>query len=243
MAKISIEDLTDYTAGGGTRPSFFSLKNDGDFAICRVMHETPADFDIIVTHEVMVNNKRRKVSCLRTPKEPLTNCPLCAHGEAVQVRNFIHLLEYTEDENGNLVAEPKVFERSRKWVERMTDLADEYKPLHKYVFKLKRIGKAGEQSTDYSFNLQPNATTELYPYYEEDLEYSSALGTIVAEKSPEELNYYLKSGNFPGAQTASNQNRPVDNEVTTRDSYEDNMPRRRSTSNYTTAVAPPPRRV
>ena len=78
----------------GPRIGFFFLKNDGDEAVVRIMHDSTADFDMCAVHNVDVGNgRKRNVNCIRTPKEPIENCPLCAANVPVYTKIFIHLIE------------------------------------------------------------------------------------------------------------------------------------------------------
>lgn len=201
MGKISIEELDDYvqSSNKSNRARFFGLKNHGDSAIVRILHSSKADLDINVIHSVKVGGRDVKVSCLRKANEPLTNCPLCEAGEKVQVRTYVHLLVYRTDETGAQVVTHEVFDRGRDYIEKIATLAETYPPLYDTVFMIKRNGKAGDTNTTYDFMPLPAQTynNTNYPYTPEDLSYESALGTIIWDKSKEDLQYYLSYGDFP----------------------------------------------
>ena len=42
-------------ASSSPRVGFFTLKNDGDEAIVRIMHDTPEEFDILAVHQTQVD--------------------------------------------------------------------------------------------------------------------------------------------------------------------------------------------
>ena len=90
MARISFETFQETANNnqGNYDVKLFSLKDDGDEAIVRIMHDSVADFDIITTHTVKIGDNYRKVSCIRDPREPLDNCPLCKSGSNIQQRFF-----------------------------------------------------------------------------------------------------------------------------------------------------------
>ena len=200
MPKISVDDISQYSASsnGGSKASFFALKNDKDYAFVRIMHTNKSDFDVNVVHSVVVDGKQKKVNCLRTASEPTANCPLCAAGERIQTRMYVHLLQYTQQQDGTWVAEPKIFDRGRDYIEKIGTLAETYAPLHATVFKVVRNGKAGDQTTTYEFlPMPPSYSADVYPYYEDDLQYEPALGSAVWDKNKADLEYYVENKEFP----------------------------------------------
>lgn len=144
---------------------FFSLKDDGDEAIVRIMHDSPATFDIVAVHPYQVNGKFRNISCIRDPQEEIDKCPLCAAGVRLTYRFFIHLIQYDRDDRGNIVPRPVVWERAYSFADTIKDYCNEYAPLSDTIFKIKRNGKRG--STDTTYNIMPANPNvyrpELYP--------------------------------------------------------------------------------
>lgn len=201
MGKISIDELDQYVSSNnsGSRAKFFGLKNHGDSAIVRILHQSKADLDINVIHSVKIDGRDKKISCLRKASEPVANCPLCQAGEKVQVRTYVHLLVYRVDEQGNQTVAHEVFDRGRDYIEKISNLAETYPPLYDTVFKIVRNGKAGDTNTTYDFMPLPPQTYNVtnYPYSQEDLSYEPALGSIIWDKSKEELDYFVRTGAFP----------------------------------------------
>lgn len=201
MGKISIDELDQYISSNNStnKAKFFGLKNHGDSAIVRILHQSKADLDINVIHSVKIDGKDKKISCLRKASEPVANCPLCQAGEKVQVRTYVHLLVYRTDEQGNQVISHEVFDRGRDYIEKISNLAETYPPLYDTVFKIVRNGKAGDTNTTYDFMPLPTQTfnNTNYPYTQEDLSYEPALGTIIWDKSKEDLDYFVRNGKFP----------------------------------------------
>lgn len=170
MAQISFEAYQKYAEQrtaqqNATRIKYFSLKDDGNEAIVRIMHDSTADFDMCVIHEVKDGQYTKKINCLREAGEPFDNCPLCAIGAKVVSRIYIHLIEYTPDENGNIVATPKIWERSASYAATLRDYINEYGPLSDVIFKIKRNGKRGSQDTTYNITYcRPEVyRPDLYP--------------------------------------------------------------------------------
>lgn len=204
MARISYDTFQE-TAASTSRENndgikLFSLKNDGDEAVVRIMHDSVADFDIITTHPVKIGERYRKVSCIRDPREPMDNCPLCKSGVKIQQRFYIHMLQYTKDENGQVVVKPVVWERAAgEYATKFKTLIDEYGPLSDSIFKIRRNGKAGDMSTTYEI-LYGNPSiyrADLYPKDVNAFAGYSALGKIVMDRTFEEIAEFLATGNFP----------------------------------------------
>lgn len=202
MAQIKFEDIQDVGMNQTSRPSvgFFSLKNDGDEAVVRIMHDSTDTFDIVSTHAIQLGGKFRRVNCCRSPYDPVDVCPLCASGNASQQRFYIHLVQYERNEQGKIVPVPKVWERSVSYAKTVKDLITTYGPLSNVLLIIKRSGAAGSMDTKYSIMYAPpnvyNDAT--YPKIgNEVFENYAALGTAVMDKTPEEIGIFLETGNFP----------------------------------------------
>ncbi len=201
MAQIDFNSI--HTGESSTQFSnsvdFFSLKNDGDTAIVRFMHDSTDTFELLTVHDITLNDKYRKANCIRQPNEPLENCPLCATGKRVQQRFFIHLIQYVQDSNGNIIGIPKVWERPASYAYKLKNLIDEYGPLSDSVFKVIRNGAKGSKDTTYDI-MFCNPAVYNSDYYVKDgsaFENYSALGRIVLNKNFEELLTYVNTGSFP----------------------------------------------
>ena len=197
MAKINWNDFQARAAEmearqqqmNGPYVGFFTLKNDGDEAIVRIMHDSPEDFDIVAVHQTTVDGKFRNVSCLRSPSDPMDMCPFCAANKKFATRLYIHLIQYVRDENNQIVAQPKVWERSTAYAKQLAEYINEYGPLSDMIFKIKRSGAKGSMDTTYTI-IPANA--KLYPedIYVKDAEALAdyqALGHAVLDKNYEEM--------------------------------------------------------
>lgn len=227
MAQIRFEDIetttqkTPFTSnkfGNGTSVGFFSLKNDGDEALVRIMHSSPQDFDILTTHPITLEGKHRRVNCVREATDPLENCPLCSSGAKTEQKIYIHLLQYSKDAQGNVVVEPKVWERPIDYAYMLRDMTKEYGPLTNSLFKIKRRGVAGSRDTKYDFNyaiptVYPN---EAYPNKAELFEGYHALGRAVLSRNADELSSFLATGSFPQKAKPQTQQPSVALNTTTR---------------------------
>ena len=204
MARISYDTFQETAAATANNNNdgikLFSLKNDGDEAVVRIMHDNVADFDIISTHPVKIGDRTRKVSCIRDPREPIDNCPLCKSGAKIQQRFFIHMIQYKQEADGRITPVPCVWERAAgEYATKLKTLIDEYGPLSDLVFKVRRNGKAGSMDTTYEIlYANPNIyRAELYPKDTKPFENYTAFGKIVLDKTFEEISEFISTGSFP----------------------------------------------
>ena len=143
MAKISFDDAQKIASTNQFSDiKYFGLKNDGDEALVRIMHDSVEDFEILTVHEVTnANGKKYKVNCLRDINDPLDMCPLCDSGSAQFRRIYVHLIQYTKDPlSGQVTAEPFYWEKPLGFATELKTLITEYGPLSNSLFKIKRNG-------------------------------------------------------------------------------------------------------
>ena len=204
MAKYSYEtyeDLrksaqTNSTSRQRSRVGYFKL-SDGEEAIVRFDYSSPKDFDIITIHNIKVGDKYRKVSCLRTDgREPLDNCPLCARGDKVMSRFFAKLIHYTKDASGKVIATPEVANFPKKMADKLVKFIQEYGDLKDILVKVSRTGSSLETEYDIVF-ANPAIYKEELGYVKDFKDLLLNLHHNYVEKSKEDIEEYLKTGEFP----------------------------------------------
>lgn len=206
MAQVSFDAVPADNQGGGIFSSveFFTLRDDGDEAIVRILHDTTDSFRIFTVHEnIMVGSKRRKVNCLRSPQDPIEMCPLCASGRNISNKIYINMLVYRPDQSGQIVVTPMVWERSFAYASKLKVLIDEYGPLSQSIFKIKRSGAAGSIDTTYDIlYCNPKIYSDsVYPLTNmEQLESYTPLSNMILDKSAADMSVFLTTGSFPSAQ-------------------------------------------
>ena len=131
------------------RVSYFGLKDDGDEAVVRFACD-PEEFEVYTVHPITVDGKFRKVNCINDLSVGVHSCPLCEAGVQLQNKFYIRLIEYTRDDQGNIVPEAKIWERPTSYIQRLVNLYTEYGSLKDVIFKVKRNGARGDMKTDYS---------------------------------------------------------------------------------------------
>lgn len=191
--------------GDSPRVSYFSLKNDGDEAIVRIMHDSTRDFDIVNTHRVTIDGRPRAVGCNRDSREDLSKCPLCSAGVPVNKRMYIHLIEYVRDENGKITPMLKVWERAASYAYIIRDYINDYGPLSECLLKIRRQGAAGSRDTSYNITYcRPEVyKNEVYPKVPGAFDNYKAEGNAVLSKTYEELEALASSVAKPGSTTSS----------------------------------------
>ena len=215
MAEFSMNEADNYGGNGGG--SFFTLKDDKDKARVRFLDRGVEDVKGYACHKVAVGDKDRYVNCLRAYNEPLDKCPFCAAQLKVTPRLFLSL--YNED-----AGEVQVWERSKSYFQRLASLSSRYNPLHDEIIEIERSGKKGDMHTTYEFYPIENEPVNL-----DDFEITNPLGTIILDKTAEDMNVYLDTGAFPDTNEGSS------NSYNNRENLE--QPQRRTPSNN------PPRRA
>ena len=210
MANIKFEQINNGTENTNysNNIGFFSLKDDGDEAVVRFMHDSTDSFDLLTVHPIKINGKYRSVNCLRDPRDPMEKCPLCANGTKIQQKFYIHLIQYVKDENGIIVPQAKIWERPASYAITLKNLIDEYGALSNSVFKVRRNGKAGDLKTTYAILYgNPNLYNEdVYTKVDNCFDNYNPLGFNVLDKKYDELTNFIATGHFDSQAQSINVN-------------------------------------
>lgn len=209
MAKVDFNNMQDDSAYSTTNRAggdvdFFTLRNDNDEAIVRFMCDSTDDFEILTVHDIKVGDKYRKINCIRDFRDPVENCPLCASGTKINQRFFIKMIQYdkSSDAAGNVIITPKamIWERSTAYAKTLKSYLDNYGPLSDIICKVIRHGKAGDMQTTYE--IVPNLNKMIYKdeVYVKDTGIFgdfNAFGTIVMDRTYDEIMQFQMTGQFP----------------------------------------------
>lgn len=231
MANISFNDI-DFSSNGVNKENsvgFFNLKDDKEEAIVRFVLESVDDMEIHSLHTIKDGNKYRKFNCLRTPKEPTSKCPFCAHDEQIHKTDksfapsqkiFIKLVRYEPNGGGTYTPHAEVWERSAYvYAPKLKNYMDTYGDLSNIVCKIVRNGKAGDMKTSYEIlpNINPNMFNEqTCPKDFSGFDGFSVMGVMIPNTTVEDMNKYLGVGgevsssdmsDFEGFQEAQRQYR------------------------------------
>ena len=152
-----------------------------------------------------MGDKFRKINCIRDFRDPVENCPLCANGTKINQRFFIKMIQYdkvSDPATGMVKIVPKamVWERSTAYAKTLKSYLDNYGPLSDIICKIIRHGKAGDMQTTYE--IVPNLNKAIYKdeiYIKDTSLFGdfNAFGTIVMDRTYDEIMQFQMTGQFP----------------------------------------------
>lgn len=187
MAKFNASESVNYGGQGGG--GFFGIANDKEIKKVRFLYNNENDIEGYSVHKVEINGKERYVNCLRSYNDPMDACPFCRNHEKTQVKLFIPVYNIDEDQI-------QIWDRGKKMFEKMSSICSRYANkdnLVQHIFEIERHGKPKDTSTTYEIYEVEKDDTQL-----EDFEESpKILGGLVLDKSADDMEYYLESGEFP----------------------------------------------
>lgn len=187
MARFGVNDAENYGSTGGA--GFFSLKDDKDVATVRFLYDSIEDVEGFAVHEVEIDGKKRAVNCLKDYGQPDDVCPFCARKMPVRVKYYIPLVTIDPKTKAESIV---TWERGKKYGQKLSSLCSRYPHLVSHTFEIERNGKTGDQQTTYEIyetGQDSNVTLEKY-------EVPNPLGTIILDKSAEDMQYFLDRGVF-----------------------------------------------
>ena len=183
MAQFSVSNADNYGGQGGG--GFFSLKNDKDVAKVRFLYGGIDDVQGYSVHEVELNGKKRYVNCLREYGDPVDACPFCREGRFNQVKYFVPIYNMDTDSL-------QTWERGKKFGAKLTSMCSRYPNTVAHTFEIERQGRAGDTQTTYEIY----ETGETEGVTMEDFDVPNPLGTIILDKTADEMETYLQTGDF-----------------------------------------------
>ncbi len=184
MGRLSVEQAERVGGNGGG--GFFSLKHDKDVAKVRFLFNGIEDVEAHSVHQVEIDGKKRWVDCLRDYGDPVDACPMCKAGRFINVKYFIPLYNLDADS-------PQIWERGKKFGSKLSSMCARYPNIVSHIFEIERNGKQGDQQTSYEIY----ETGETEGVTLDDFEVQNPVGTIILQKSADELQFYLDNGYFP----------------------------------------------
>lgn len=184
MARFRYDEAEHYGGQGGT--GFFSLKNDKDVALVRFMYNSVDDVEGYAVHQVEIDGKKRYVNCLREYNQPKDACPFCKANMFTQAKLFIPVYNIDEDK-------VQMWERGKKFISKISSICARYPDVVSHKFEIERNGKKGETTTTYEIYEVGKDDTTL-----EDLpEVNNPLGSIILDKTADDMEFYLDNEYFP----------------------------------------------
>lgn len=222
MAKFNIETANHYGGQGGA--GYFSLKDDGQTAKVAFLLNGIEDLEGYTVHQVEVDGKKRYVNCLHEYGNPKDDCPFCAAGKFTMAKYFIPLYNFNENK-------VQSWERGKKFGDRISAFCARHPNTVTWGVEIQRIGKPKDTQTTYDMYEarefdDPNRKVE-------DFDFKDPLGSIILDKSADEMEYYLQAGTFPSEDnygTGPVRGERDSRQTSERQSYEERPMRRPSAS-------------
>lgn len=194
MARLTGANIEQYNSGSSSSSgSYFSLKDDKDTARVRFLYEGANDVEGYSVHRVAVGERERYVNCLVEDGGSIADCPFCQAKYPKFAKLFIPL--YNEDTD-----QLQTWERGQKFYGTISGLCARYPNLVSRTFDIERNGKKGEQTTTYSVYPVGDADGTKVQDILDDLGVEALpnpLGTIILNKTADEMEYYIERGDFP----------------------------------------------
>lgn len=207
-------------SGDGTKIGYFKLKDDGDIAIARINLSSTDEFMFAAVHTLQVGGKWMKVSCHNPLGMNASGCPLCSANQAnpkgsigkSTKKMFIPMLvSYRDPQSttGYTPVTPVIWDRPAQFSRELANKLMVAGNLKDVLVLITRNGKAGDMQTTYSVDVLPAN----HPVFKPEMipaDFSAFNNFNIAkhsywEKSVEEINTFLATGQFPEVAKTNNQ--------------------------------------
>lgn len=197
---------------GSAKVGYFKLRQDGDIAIARINIGSTDDMMFASVHTMNVGGRWMKVSCLNPLGVNGGQCALCsAHaanpngsvGKSAK-KLFIPMMVSYRDPNaegGYTAPAPVIWDRPAAFSRELANKLMVAGDLRNTLVLITRNGKAGDMQTTYSMDILPSD----HPVFKPSMvpvDFSAFNNFNIAkhsywEKSAEEINTFLTTGQFP----------------------------------------------
>jgi hypothetical protein len=200
------------TSGDGTKVGYFKLKDDGDIAIARINLASTDEFMFAAVHTINVGGKWMKVSCHNPLGMNNGGCALCSANQANPKgsvgksarKMFIPMIVSYRDAQsttGYTPPTPVIWDRPAAFSRELANKLMVAGNLKDVLVLITRNGKAGDMQTTYSVDVLPAN----HPVFKPEMipaDFSAFNNFNIAkhsywEKSAEEINAFLATGQFP----------------------------------------------
>lgn len=208
------------TSGEHAKVSYFKLSDDGDIAIARINLSSTDEFMFAAVHTINAGGRWLKVSCHNPLGMNNGGCALCsanqvnpkgAISKSARKMYIPMIVSYRDAQSatGYTPPTPVIWERpaafSRELANKLTVAGD----LKNVLVLITRNGKKGDMQTTYSVDVLP----ETHPVFKPDMipaDFSAFNNFNIAkhsywEKTAEEINTFLATGQFPEVARNNNQ--------------------------------------
>ena len=208
------------SSGDGTKIGYFRLKDDGDIAIARINLGSTDEFMFAAVHTINVGGKWLKVSCHNPLGMNAAGCALCSANQAnpkgsisksAKKMYIPMIVSYRDAQSttGYTPPVPVIWERPAQFSRELANKLMVAGDLKNVLVLITRNGKAGDMQTTYSVDVLPDT----HPVFKPEMiptDFSAFNNFNIAkhsywEKTAEEINTFLATGQFPERAQANNQ--------------------------------------
>lgn len=223
--KIAAQEQSQ-SSGDGTKIGYFKLSDDGDIAVARINLSSTDEFMFAAVHTINANGRWIKVACHNPLGMNAAGCALCSASAAnpkgsiskSSKKMYIPMIVSYRDAQsatGYTPPVPVIWERPAGFSRELANKLMVAGNLKDVLVLITRNGKKGDMQTTYSVDVLP-AT---HPVFKPDMlptDFSAFTNFNIAkhsywEKTTEEINTFLATGQFP--ERAQNNNQQVVNTV------------------------------
>ena len=203
MGRISSEYIEEYEKSDGSSSEWLKLSDNGDVARVQFLYDKYEDLETFACHKVKTGvsesgrDIERWVDCKRDYNDPIDMCPFCAAGIPVKPVTIVRMFDHKDNK-------VKIWERGKTFRKKLESLFNRYPKLSDMVFEIERNGAKGDKKTSYELYPMP----DVEPLDVSDVEKPDFIGTVILDKTPEEMNYYLQYNAFPENNAPANNTNP-----------------------------------
>ena len=217
--KIAAQEQSQ-SSGDGTKVGYFRLKDDGDIAVARINLGSTDEFMFAAVHTLNVGGKWLKVSCHNPLGMNTSGCALCSANQAnpkgaiskAAKKMYIPMIVSYRDAQsttGYTPPVPVIWERPAQFSRELANKLMVAGDLKNVLVLITRNGKANDMQTTYSVDVLP----ETHPVFKPEMipaDFSAFNNFNIAkhsywEKTAEEINTFLATGQFPEVAKTNNQ--------------------------------------
>jgi hypothetical protein len=217
--QIAAQEQTQ-SSGDGTKVGYFRLKDDGDIAVARINLSSTDEFMFAAVHTINAGGKWLKVSCHNPLGMNAAGCALCSANQAnpkgsiskSSRKMYIPMIVSYRDaqsSTGYTPPTPVIWERPAAFSRELANKLMVAGNLKDVLVLITRNGKANDMQTTYSVDVLPAN----HPVFKPDMiptDFSAFNNFNIAkhsywEKTAEEINTFLATGQFPERATNNQQ--------------------------------------
>lgn len=202
MGRINADELDTYdNMNSGNSSEWLKLSNDGDVARVQFLYDSYDELETYACHDVVTGVSEtgreiiRHVDCKRNYNDPIDMCPFCAAGIKVKPITIVRMYDHKDNK-------VKIWERGKTFRKQLESFFNRYPKLSDMVFEIERNGAKGDKKTTYQLFPMP----DVQPIDVSGIEKQEFLGTVILDKSVDDMQTYLDTGSFPADNSETQQN-------------------------------------